>query len=116
MRPNIMIVVPRNFRIQQRAFIHPRNVTAISYNTTIPTMRRRFYATADRSNEKNKSDKETKEYLEKMMDEEEASQQSSEHVDPEYWNDPGKHANPHDKEGKQPTPVFDKDEKKSKKK
>lgn len=81
------MIVPRNIRIQ----IPRRFIAVNTNNSTIPIMPCRFY-TADRSNEKNKSEKETKEYLEKMMDEEEASQQSSEHVDPEYWNDPGRHA------------------------
>ncbi|KAI9257330.1 hypothetical protein BDA99DRAFT_539438 [Phascolomyces articulosus] len=37
----------------------------------------------------NKNDKETIDYLEKMMDEEEKSQKSSEKVEQDYWKDPG---------------------------
>ena len=64
--------------------------TSIYSNKICIQQGRRSLASSSRKHKKDKEDDDkSNDYLEKMMNEEQKAQRTSEKVDPDYWRDPG---------------------------
>ncbi|KAG2220709.1 hypothetical protein INT45_012573 [Circinella minor] len=76
----------RRITIFQRRF----GITSVNNNKICIQQERRSLVTSSEKYKKDKEDdKGPNDYLERMMDEEQKAQRTSERVNPDYWRDPG---------------------------